>query len=104
VVDVTGWVVPTPTRPRGSRRGTVGWFLAGFVAAVALGGLALVLAAGHAADLGLLVAAAGVCTSVWFSTKLPGRHGAAFVVGGVTAVFLAAAKIAYELVTTPWGF
>jgi hypothetical protein len=41
---------------------------------------------------------------VWFSTKLPGRHGAAFVVGGVTAVFLAAAKIAYELVTTPWGF
>jgi hypothetical protein len=103
VVDVSAFVLPPPARPRGSWPGAIGWFFAGAASLVLLGVTAAGLAAAHAGEVSMLVLGGGACAMVWGSTKLPGRHGAAYVVGAAVTVLAVGSVFVYELMTTPWG-
>jgi hypothetical protein len=104
MVAVSAFTLPPPSRPRGSWSGAFGWFVAGIAAAVTIAVLAAAIASTHLGPLAMFVLAGGFVGCIWLSTRLPYRHGASFVTGGVCAVVLAVAWFFYELVTTPWSF
>ena len=100
------WSAPpatTPERARGSWAGALGWFFGGAMSTVLVGAMS-VAAAESSHSLGLLLFAGGFFGGVWVATRLPMRHGIAYISGGV-ALFVAALTFTLiQLFSQPWQF
>lgn len=100
------WSAPpasTPERARGSWAGALWWFFGGAVSTLLVGAVS-VAAAESSHSLGLLLFAGGFFGGVWLATRLPMRHGIAYLSGGV-ALFVTAVTIAViQLFSQPWHF
>ena len=100
------WSAPpatTPERARGSWLGALGWFFGGAMSTVLVGAMS-VAAAESSHSLGLLLFAGGFFGGVWVATRLPTRHGIAYICGGVALFVAAVTFTVIQLFSQPWHF